>query len=266
MIGPFKQRSSWLSSFATGLIGWIGVSISVSLALGYTGPLTELLLMALLAAIVQVVFLRLAFTRLRMDQGIAAGALWGGISAAVIAAGEIAMSPLLRGHPAIALVTGVYAGIAVGAFLSYFYNDDRRIEAEAIAARRTVDYGRDAHWLDPFVYGALSYEIALFPRTSDAVIGAAIVGMIVGVVAAGVSHFILSRWQNMAGTVPAATIAGVALGIMTGFLFRQYAADLWFPPPVSGAIAGGLTFLVTAVVGHGLARREREAGGEEDMA
>jgi hypothetical protein len=266
VVGPFKQRSSWPSSIATGLIGWIGVSSIVSLAVGHAGHLMEIVFMALLAALVQVVFLRLAFTRLRMERGIAAGALWGGISAAVIAAGGIAMFPLLQEHPAIALVTGLYAGIPVGAFLSYFHADDRRIEAEAMAAGELVDYGRDAHWLDPFVYGALSYEVALFPRASDAVIAAAVVGMIVGVVAAGVSHFILSRWQNMTGTVPAATIAGVALGIVTGFLFRQYAPQLLFPPLVSGGIAGGLTFLVTAVVGRRLARREREAGGQEDLA
>jgi hypothetical protein len=135
-----------------------------------------------------------------------------------------------------------------------------------MAAKKPVDYGRDAHWLDPFVYGALAYEVVLLPRAYDAALVAAIVGMIVGVVAAGVSHFILSRWGNTAGTVPTAMIAGVAVGTATAFLFRQYAPQLWLPPMVAGAVAGGLTFLITAVVGGRLARQEREAATEEELA
>jgi hypothetical protein len=115
-------------------------------------------------------------------------------------------SATLRQHPWLALATAVYVGIPVGGFLSYFHRDDRAIEAEA--AGRPVDYGRDAHWLDPFVYGALAYEIALVPRTPEVAISAAVVGMIVGVVAAGVSHFILSRWGNAPATIPAAKPVG----------------------------------------------------------
>ncbi|HEY8148680.1 MAG TPA: hypothetical protein VIK51_07220 [Vicinamibacteria bacterium] len=259
MIGPFRRRSSWPSSVATGLIGWVGFAIIVPLALGYTGPLRELFFLAVLAAVVQVAVLRAAFTALRLDRGPKVGATWGGLTAALIVAGEMAFSSALRQHPYLAMATGVYVGIAVGGFLSYFHLDDRSIQAEARNAGRPVDYGRDAHWLDPFVYGALAYEVAFLPRTPEVAISAAVVGMIVGVVAAGVSHFILSRWGNTGATVPAAALVGAALGTPTGFLFRTHAVSLLLPPVASGAIAGALTFLVTAVVGSRLALRERGA-------
>jgi len=237
----------------------VGFAIIVPLALGYGGSLRELLVLAVLAAVVQVSLLRAAFTTLRLERGIKAGARWGGLTAAPIVAAAAAFSPAVRRHPFIAVATGIYVGIAVGAFLSYFHRDDRAIEAEARAAGRAVDYGRDAHWLDPFVYGALAYEVALLPRTPEVAISAAVVGMIVGVVAAGVSHFILSRWGNAAATIPAAMLAGGVLGAPTGFLFRAYATSLLLPPAAAGAIAGALTFLVTALVGRRLALRERGA-------
>ena len=77
--------------------------------------------------------------------------------------------------------------------------------------------------------------------------------MIVGVVAAGVSHFFLSRWNNGLGTLLAAALAGTALGAASGLLFRNYASGLPMPPLTSGAAGGALTFLVTATVGRRLA-------------
>jgi hypothetical protein len=192
-----------------------------------------------------------------MDRGILIGVLWGGVTAALIVAGETAIFPDVRAHPYVAMITGIYIGTAVGAFLSYFYGDDQKIEHEAQAAGTPVDYGRDAHWLDPFVYGAVAYEVALVPRTLDVAIVAAVVGMIVGVVAAGVSHFFLSRWENSAATIPVATVAGAMLGAPTGLLFRSYASSLMLPLPIEGAIAGGLTFLATAIAGRMLAAAER---------
>lgn len=258
MIGPFRRRSSWPSSIATGLIGWVGFAIIVPLALGYAGSLRELFLLAVIAAVVQVAVLRASFRALRMDRGVVTGALWGGLTAAAIVAGEMTFSAALRAHAYIAMATGVYVGIPVGAFLSYFHRDDHAIEAEA-GAGRPVDYGRDAHWLDPFVYGALAYEVALLPRTPEVAISAAVVGMIVGVVAAGVSHFILSRWGNAPATIPAATLVGAVLGAPTGLLFRAYASSLFLPLAAAGALAGALTFLTTAAVGRRLAVRERGA-------
>ena len=259
MVGPFKRRSSWPSSFATGLIGWLGFAIIVPLALDHRGSLRELAVLAVAAAVVQVTLLRAAFTALHLERGVKVGAAWGGVTGALVVAAAAPVSPVLRQHLALAMAVGVYVGIAVGGFLSYFHRDDRAIEAEAKDAGRAVDYGRDAHWLDPFVYGALAYEVALLPRTPELAISACVVGMIVGVVAAGVSHFILSRWGNAAVTIPAATLMGAALGTPTGFLFRAHEAALVLPPAAAGAIAGALTFLVTALVGRRLARLERAA-------
>ena len=253
MIGPFRRRSSWPSSLATALIGWIGFTIVVPLALGYTGPLAVLFEAAFICAVAQAVLLRLAFNPLRMDRSILAGSGWGAISGAALAAACAGLFPDVRSHPFVAVITGVYIGSAVGTFLSYFHRDDRKIEAEALAMRVPVDYGRDAHWLDPFVYGAVAYELALLPRTAEVAICAAVVGMIVGVVAAGVSHFFLSRWNNGLGTLLAATLAGIALGAASGLLFRNYASGLPMPPLTSGAAGGALTFLVTATVGRRLA-------------
>lgn len=81
--------------------------------------------------------------------------------------------------------------------------------------------------------------------------------MIVGVVAAGVSHFFLSKWDNSEATIPLGTVAGAMLGVPTGFLFRSYASSLMLPLPIEGAIAGALTFLATAVAGRRLAATER---------
>ncbi len=79
----------------------------------------------------------------------------------------------------------------MGAFLSYFYRDDRKIE-ENFEDKNNISYGRDAHWLDPFIYGALSYLIVFFPHSIELAIFSIIIGSFVGVVAAGVSHFFLS--------------------------------------------------------------------------
>jgi len=157
------------------------------------------------------------------------------------------------------MAIGVYVGIPVGAFLSYFHRDDRKIEQTAIAAGKPVDYGRDAHWLDPFVYGAIAYELALVPQTAEVAICAGVVGMIVGVVAAGVSHFFLSRWNNGLGTILVAALAGSALGAASGLLFRNYASGMPMPPIASGAAGGALTFFVTASVGRRLALVESGA-------
>ena len=263
MIGPFRRRSSWPSSFATALIGWIGFSIIVPLSLGHTGALGEILGAAAICAIGQVLALRLSFRLLKMDRSIGNGLAWGAISGGVMIA--IVGFPLVRAHPIVAVVIGVYTGAAVGIFLSYFHRDDRKIESEAVASGSPVDYGRDAHWLDPFVYGAIAYELAVLPRTSEAAISVAVVGMMTGVVAAGVSHFFLSYWHNRAGTVPLAAIAGGGLGAATGLLLRNYAADLPLPPVTAAALGGALTFLMTAAVGRWLAIRERNGAAATEQ-
>ena len=108
-------------------------------------------------------------------------------------------------------MVAAYVGAPVGAFLTYFRADDARIEAAARARGRAVDYGRDARWLDPFGYGAAAYLVVFVPRALAAGVGTAIVGAMVGVVAAGVSHFFLARLRNAPITIPIAAVAGAPL-------------------------------------------------------
>lgn len=251
-----QQRRSWPSSFVTGLIGWNGLAMVAGLAFGYAGSTSTLCVAASLAAVLEVIMLRTAFGALRLERSVWRGAVWGAIIAGLLAALEMVLFPILREHPVISLLVGIYVGAPVGAFLSYFYRDDRRIEAEAAASSKPVDYGREAHWLDPFLYGAVSYLLAFLPRTLDMALGAAVVGSMTGVVAAGVSHFFLSYWKNAAWTIPVSGLAGAALGALTGLLFRNYQTQLFLPCTLEGAIAGALTFLITATVGRRLARRE----------
>jgi hypothetical protein len=82
-------------------------------------------------AILQVLILRSAFFPLRMDRGLWFGAVWGGVTGAVLIWIGGPFFPLLRDRPLMWLANGVYIGLAVGAFLSYFYRDDREIELSA---------------------------------------------------------------------------------------------------------------------------------------
>ena len=252
-----KQRSSWPSSFITGLIGWNGFFILTALAFGYTTPARTLFITATLIAIVQVLILRLCFFLFRLDRGPLAGAISGGLTGAALLLIELQLFPALREHTAAWLLNAIYIGTAVGVFLSYFYRDDQRIEAEARAKGVPVDYGRDAHWFEPFVFGAVAYGVAFLPRSFDLVVAALVVGAMSGVVAAGVSHFFLfagsrsSFWPLLLSLA-----AGALQGAATGFLFRHYADQLFFSYLVHGIIAGVLTYLMTALRGKALAHRE----------
>ena len=55
---------------------------------------------------------------------------------------------------------------------------------------------RDAHWLEPFAFGAAAYLVVLAPRTLDLAVYAFLVGAIAGVFAAGASHFSPDRWKE----------------------------------------------------------------------
>jgi hypothetical protein len=252
-----KQRSSWPSSFITGLIGWNGFFILLALAFGYKTPASKLLMIATLAALGQVLILRLGFFLFRLDRGALAGAISGGLTGVALFLAEMLVFPVLREHPVVWLLNAIYIGIAVGLFLSYFYRDDRRIEAQARAEGRPVDYGRDAHWLEPFAFGAVAYLLAFLPRSSDLAVAALVVGAMSGVVAAGVSHFFLfagersSLWPMLLSL-----LAGALQGAATGFLFRHYADQLFFSFLAHGIIAGVLTYLMTALRGKALAQRE----------
>jgi hypothetical protein len=254
----FKQRSSWPSSFVTGLIGWNGFLIIAALAFGAAASPVALFAAGTAAAVVQVLLLRLAFFALRLDKGLAYGAIWGAVTAAAIIVAERALIPALTPRFAIWFFMAVYVGPAVGAFLSYFHRDDRAIEAEA-APGGPVDYGRDAHWLEPFGFGAAAYLLAFAPRSADIALSAAVVGAMSGVFAAGASHFVLfSKLRKSAAPFVVGLIGGAAQGAVTGLLFRRFAADLWLPPVAVGAIAGVLTYAMTIMRGHHLARREAD--------
>lgn len=252
-----KQRSSWPSSFITGLIGWNGFFILVALAFGYNTPTSSLFIIATLAALVQVFILRLGFFLFRLDKGALAGAISGGITGAAIFLIELRIFPALSEHRFIWLFNALYIGIAVGLFLSYFYRDDRRIEAQAEARGESVDYGRDAHWLEPFVFGAVAYLLAFLPRSFDLAVAALVVGAMSGVVAAGVSHFFLFAGERSSlWPLLLSLMAGALQGAATGFLFRHYADQLFFSFILHGIIAGVLTYLMTALRGKALAHRE----------
>jgi hypothetical protein len=256
-IGPFKRRSSWPSSFVTGLIGWNGFFIIVALVLGEQRSAGTLFLLASIAAIAQVAFLRMLFFGLRLDRSTAAAAFWGafmGVAAVIV---EIQVTGVLGKHPLIWELNGVYIGIAVGLFLRYFYRDDRRIESEATADGRPTDYGRDAHWLEPFFFGAVAYLVAFLPKSFALAVIVLVIGAMSGVVAAGVSHFfIFSIPRRSALPILLSLLAGAGQGALTGLLFRSFASELLLNPMAHGAIAGILTYLMTAIRGRSLASRE----------
>jgi hypothetical protein len=250
------RRSSWPSSFVTALIGWNGFATVAALAFGRAPLLASLLPIASACAVLQVVALRLRLRVAQRPASLLCGALAGGISALGLAVAAMACLGELARHPVVTLVLAGYVGAPVGVFLSYFRADDARIEAATRAQGRPVDYGRDAHWLDPFAYGAATYLAVFLPRAFSTGVAAAVVGAMVGVVAAGVSHFLLARLHNAPATLPLAALAGAPLGAVTGLLLRA-AARPWLPATVTGALAGAACFALTAAVGHRLAARER---------
>ncbi len=251
-----QQRSSWPSSFITGLIAWNALTLIVTLAFGYSGSLNELFAWASLNAFLQVLVLRLFFFLLRMQKSLWLGVAWGAVSAGLLIGVERNLIPIVQNYFLISLLTAVYIGGPVGAFLSYFYRDDQRI-GENFSDKNNVNYGRDAHWLDPFIYGALSYLIVFFPHSLELVIFSMIVGSFVGVVAAGVSHFFLSIWKNAVWTIPVATIGGIFLGAVSGFLFRNYQSQIYMSFIKVGAMSGALTFTITSLMGRYFALKEK---------
>jgi len=259
-----KQRSSRPSSYVTGLIGWNGFLVLVALALGYRVPATSLFLVGTLAALAQVTLLRAGFVALGLDRSLLAGGLRGGLSGVALILVALGLSAALRAHPIVWVLDGAYVGLAVGLFLAYFHRDDRAIEAAAGAAGLgggPVDYGRDAHWLEPFAFGAAAYLVVFPPRSPDLALAALVVGAMGGVVAAGVSHFFLfAEWRASALPLLTGVAVGLAQGAASGFLFRQWGGQLPVSPSLLGALAGVVTYLLTTLRGRVLARQERAAG------
>jgi len=255
--GPFKRRSSWPSSIITGLIGWNGFFVIFALILGESRSAGRLFVLATIAAVTQVFFLRLLFFGLRLDRSIPAAVIWGGLTGLAAVLAERQFTILFEQYPFVWMFNGVYIGAAVGLFLRYFYRDDRRIESEALAAHRIVDYGRDAHWLEPFFFGAAAYLVAFLPRSFSLAVMVMVIGAMSGVVAAGVSHFfIFSAARTSFLPVLLSVAVGAAQGALSALLFRGFAFELLSSPLVHGAIAGALTYLLTALRGRSLATRE----------
>ena len=258
-IGPLRQRSSWPSSFVTGLIGWNGFFIILAVILGITATGT-IFLFASAAAIAQVLVLRLLFVPLRLDRSMIAGAIAGGVTAALAMYIEMLFTNLFDSHPIIWMLNAIYIGIAVGLFLVYFNRDDRKIEAEAAESGVPVDYGRDANWLEPFFFGAVAYLIAFLPRSLDLAVIVMVIGAVSGVVAAGVSHFfVFTKARNSILPIIFSAVAGAVQGALSGLLFTGFADGLMLSPLVHGAIAGALTYLMTAIRGRSLANAEMTA-------
>jgi hypothetical protein len=258
MIRDYRQRSSWLSSLITGLVGWTGFTIIGALAWGYKGAPWNLFAFAAAAAIIQVLFMRVGFFVLQMHRHILIGAFWGGlIGAGLIYGGRFYFS-FIESSFIYWLAVGIYIGAPVGAFLSYFYRDDKKLEKEQ--GTQKPDYGRDAHWLEPFAYGAVAYLPAFIPTSVDLAIYVFLVGAMLGVFAAGSSHFSPDKWKRSFVIITVISLGlGGVLGAATGLLFRQYADEMFLHPLLSGAIGGVLTYIITFLRGRQLARKE-EAG------
>ena len=256
-IGPLKRRSSWPSSFVTGLIGWNGFFVILAVILGELRSVGHIVLIATVAAIFQVLMLRVLFFIFRMDRSMIAGGIAGGVTAAIWMWIETRFTTIFDAHFILWMLNAVYIGIAVGLFLSYFYRDDRKIEAEAAAENRPVDYGRDANWLEPFFFGAVAYLIALVPRSIDLAVIVAVVGAVSGVVAAGVSHFfVFTKARQSMLPIVLCLVAGAVQGALSGLLFLSFSSELFFSPLIHGAVAGALTYLMTAIRGRSLAGSE----------
>jgi len=256
-IGPLKRRSSLPSSFLTGLIGWNGFFVIVAVILGDARSAGKLFLLASIIALGQVLLLRLLFFVLRLDRSMFAGGLWGGVLGVLGVLAETRATRVFDRHILIWLAIGAYIGIAVGLFLCYFYRDDRRIEKEAATEGRPVDYGRDAHWLEPFFFGAVAYLFAFIPRSFALAVIVLVIGAISGVLAAGVSHFfIFSTARKSIVPVLLSLVAGAIQGFISGLLFREFATDFLLSPLLHGAVAGSLTYLMTAIRGKALASSE----------
>jgi len=239
------------------LIGWNGFFVIFALILGESRSAGTLFLLATVAAVAQVLFLRLLFFPLRLQKSVLAAVFWGGLTGGAAVFAESKATTILHQHFLIWMLNGVYIGIAVGLFLRYFYRDDRRIESEAQTAGEPVDYGRDAHWLEPFFFGAAAYIVAFLPRSFSLAVIILVIGAVGGVVAAGVSHFfVFSISRQSVLPIVLCVVVGLGQGAASGLLFRSFAGEMWLSPYIHGALGGALTYLMTAMRGRALAFKE----------
>ena len=120
-----------------------------------------------------------------------------------------------------------------------------------------VNHGRDAHWLEPFAYGALCFGAVFAPRDQDAAVYVVLLGAFVGVVAAGISHFTPDRFKFRLIPWSLLALSGALPGLIAGWLLREFAPWFWLGSLRLGVCAGVVTFVVTLLRGRQLADRER---------
>lgn len=257
-MNPFKQRSSVPSSIVTGLVGWIGFIFIGPLIFGFKMPALTLFILGTVSALVQVIFLRLAFFVLQMQRHIAVGAFWGLVTALGMYYATTTFYPELKEHQFYWLLIYAYIGAPVGAFLSYFFIDDKKIFDATGGQQADTNFGRDAHWLEPFGFGAIAYLIAFFPFTHlDLTFNVFIVGAMSGVFAAGASHFSPDKWKQSFVLLTIIILGlGCFQGLLTGLLFRSYADQLYTNYLLHGMMGGVFTYLMTFARGRQLANKE----------
>jgi hypothetical protein len=258
-MNPFRQRSSIPSNILTGLIGWIGFIFIGPMVFGFKIPSEILIMIAVASALAQVAFLRIAFFLLQMHRSILIGAFWGFLSAAGIfyLTTTFFYPPLLE-QKLYWLIIYAYIGAPVGAFLSYFFLDDKKIFDASGATKADTSFGRDAHWLEPFGFGALGYLIAFFPFGDfDLNVNVMIVGAVSGVFAAGASHFSPDKWKQ-SWIILFLIISGVGCfqGLLTALLLRAYSGQLYTSHFIHGMAGGVITYLLTFTRGRQLANKE----------
>lgn len=244
----------------TGLVGWLGFIFIGPLIFGFRVPSEIQFPLAIGLAVVQVAFLRIAFFLLQMQRHILIGAFWGLVTAVGLYYASAMFIDVLKENQLYWLLTYVYAGAPIGGFLSYFYIDDKKIFDETGGQSPETNFGRDAHWMEPFGFGAIAYLIAFFPFGHlDLTINVLIVGAISGVAAAGASHFSPDKWkQSFMLLALIILFLGAVQGLVTGVLFRSYADELYTSHFIHGMIGGVITYLMTITRGRQLAIKEAQ--------
>lgn len=259
-MNPFATRSSLPSSFITGIVGWLGFIFIGPLIFGFRVPSEVLFLLGFLSALAQISILRLAFFILQMQRHILVGALWGLVTAiSLYFITEQFFYTALKEYQFYWLLIYGYIGAPVGAFLSYFYIDDKKLAAsEAATGKQHAHLDRDAHWLEPFGYGAVAYLIVMFPfQNLDLTINTFIVGAMSGVFAAGASHFSPDAWKkSFLMMIIVVLMVGSIQGFLFALLFRSYADLLSASHITLGVIACIVTYTITFLRGRHLAAKE----------
>jgi hypothetical protein len=258
-MNSFSQRSSIPSSLVTGLIGWVGWLFIGPLLFGFTFPAKWLLLIAIVSAVAQIAILRSLFFVLQMQRNLFIGAFWGLVTCIIFYFITVYFFPEMREHQILWLLIYAYVGAPVGGFLSYFYIDDKKIFDELGGQKPDTNFGRDAHWMEPFGFGVIAYLIAFFPFSNfDLTVNVIIVGAISGVAVAGASHFSPDKWKQSFAIIFIILFVGSLQGIATGFLFRNYLHQLYSNNYLHGMIGGVITYLFTFIRGKQLAMKEEK--------